>query len=88
MTVSRWERGVREIPSFLHLALTCLEMQAKGKTKKRQKELGKISRYVFTNESGTDKIKDFRGAWEKGCKDANIGKKLFHDFRSQNKIGL
>jgi len=49
--------------------------------KKRQKELGKISRYVFTNESGTDKIKDFRGAWEKGYKDANIGKKLFHDFR-------
>jgi transcriptional regulator with XRE-family HTH domain len=25
MTVSRWERGVREIPSFLHLALECLE---------------------------------------------------------------
>ncbi|MFC1549577.1 helix-turn-helix domain-containing protein [Nitrospirota bacterium] len=21
MTISRWERGVREIPSFLHLAL-------------------------------------------------------------------
>lgn len=25
MTVSRWERGVREIPSFLHLALAHLE---------------------------------------------------------------
>lgn len=22
--VSRWERGVRQIPSFLHLALECL----------------------------------------------------------------
>ena len=25
MTVSRWERGVREVPSFLHLALLGLE---------------------------------------------------------------
>jgi transcriptional regulator with XRE-family HTH domain len=38
MTISRWERGVREIPSFLHLALKYLEMQAKGKTKKRKEE--------------------------------------------------
>ena len=28
LTVSRWERGVREIPSFLHLALTALEGKA------------------------------------------------------------
>jgi DNA-binding transcriptional regulator YiaG len=34
MTVSRWERGAREIPSFLHLALKHLGMQAKGKIKK------------------------------------------------------
>ena len=38
MTVSRWERGVREIPPFLHLALNCLEMQAKKKTKKRKEK--------------------------------------------------
>lgn len=25
MTVSRWERGVRSIPPFLHLALECLK---------------------------------------------------------------
>jgi transcriptional regulator with XRE-family HTH domain len=25
MTVSRWERGLREIPPFLHLALRALE---------------------------------------------------------------
>ena len=36
MTISRWERGVREIPSFLHLALKCLEMQAKGKKRKEK----------------------------------------------------
>jgi len=49
--------------------------------KKRQKELGKISHYVFMNESGSDKIKSFRGSWAKACKEANIGGKLFHDFR-------
>jgi DNA-binding transcriptional regulator YiaG len=38
MTVSRWERGVREIPPFLHLALKYLEIQAKGKTKKRKEK--------------------------------------------------
>jgi len=38
MTVSRWERGVREIPPFLHLALKCLEMQAKGTTKNRKEK--------------------------------------------------
>jgi len=33
LTVSRWERGVREIPPFLHLALGCLEMRG-GEAKK------------------------------------------------------
>jgi len=27
LSVSRWERGDRLIPSFLHLALTCLELK-------------------------------------------------------------
>lgn len=27
MTVSRWERKIRSIPPFLHLALRCLELQ-------------------------------------------------------------
>ncbi len=25
LTVSRWERGEREVPSFLHLALECMD---------------------------------------------------------------
>ena len=29
LSVSRWERGVREIPSFLHLALFGLECMGK-----------------------------------------------------------
>jgi integrase len=49
--------------------------------KSRQKELTKISHYIFTNAEGTDKIKDFRGSWKKACTDAKIGKRLFHDFR-------
>jgi len=40
MTVSQWERNIRTIPSFLHLALRCLEVEGgestKGKTKKER----------------------------------------------------
>jgi DNA-binding XRE family transcriptional regulator len=43
MTISQWERGIREIPKFLHLALDALECKNKevkrGKgTKKMKKE--------------------------------------------------
>ena len=40
-----------------------------------------LTPHVFTNGDGTSKIKDFRGSWYKACKDAKIGKRLFHDFR-------
>ncbi len=36
--------------------------------------------YVFPSQDETGKIKDFRGSWVKACKDAKIGKRLFHDF--------
>ena len=39
MTVSRWERGVRRIPSFLRLALSYLELKGdKPEPKPNQKK--------------------------------------------------
>ncbi len=37
MTVSRWETGLRTIPSFLHLALRCLELEGGESTKGKMK---------------------------------------------------
>lgn len=41
MTVSRWETDLRATPSFLHLALRCLELEGgestKGETKKERR---------------------------------------------------
>jgi len=43
ISVSRWERGERQIPSFLHLALAYLELKGaelkpKMRTKKRKED--------------------------------------------------
>ena len=46
-----------------------------------RKQSGQLITYVFPGKDGQDKIKDFRGAWDKACEDAGIGKRLFHDFR-------
>jgi integrase len=48
---------------------------------KNRKQNKKLTSYVFPNGDGISKIKDFRGSWKKACKDAGIGKRLFHDFR-------
>ncbi len=37
--------------------------------------------YVFPGKDGKDRIKDFRFAWGKACKNAKIGKRMFHDLR-------
>ena len=48
--ISRWERGVRKIPTFLHLALRCLELQGgellKGQTKKKKESDKRGKRYI------------------------------------------
>jgi integrase len=38
-----------------------------------QKKTGKLSEYVFPNVDGVSRIKDFRGAWNKACRDAGLG---------------
>jgi integrase len=48
------------------------ELRGKGK---------RLLPWVFLNEKGTDKVKRFDKAWNKACKNAGIGKRLFHDFR-------
>jgi integrase len=45
--------------------------------KKRQR----LVPYVFLNKDAKERIKDFRGAWDRDCDDAGLGKRLFHDFR-------
>jgi len=46
-----------------------------------RRKSGKLIPYVFPNYDSKDKIKDFRKAWDRACQDAEIGKRLFHDFR-------
>jgi len=41
----------------------------------------KLLPYVFLNETGIDRIRDFRGSWEAACNKAKIGSRLFHDLR-------
>jgi len=49
--------------------------------RKNGKKSGVILPYVFPNRKGTGKIVDIRKAWQTACKNAGIGKRLFHDFR-------
>jgi integrase len=46
-----------------------------------RKQAGALTPYVFTNPEGTDKVKGFRKSWLTACKNAGLGKRLFHDLR-------
>jgi len=46
-----------------------------------RKKAKKLTPYVFTNQDGSDKIKEFRKSWGTACKRAKTGDRLFHDLR-------
>ena len=46
-----------------------------------RKKKGTLLPYVFLNAKGSDRIKRFDKSWKTACKNAKIGKRLFHDFR-------
>ena len=48
-------------------------MEIFNQQKKLQRRSGKLSNYVFPNEDGTSRIKDFRGAWNEACRDIGLG---------------
>ncbi len=41
----------------------------------------KLLPYVFLNREGNDKVRRFNCVWDRACKEAGIGKRLFHDCR-------
>jgi integrase len=57
-----------------------IEQQRKLHQKVARKT-GELLPYVFLNHKRTDKIKRFSKSWATACENANIGKRLFHDFR-------
>jgi len=46
-----------------------------------RKTSNRLSPCVFPDKDGTNKINCFWGAWQKACKESQIGNKIFHDFR-------
>jgi integrase len=46
-----------------------------------RKENERLIPYVFPNRDGNDRIRAFRKTWDKACRQAALGKRLFHDFR-------
>ena len=56
-------------------------MEVFNKQWENRKEAATLTPYVFPNPAKTGRISDFRASWNTACKDAEIGKKYFHDFR-------
>jgi integrase len=45
------------------------------------KEKGSLIPYVFLNQDGTGRIKEFKKSWKTACRKASLEQWLFHDFR-------
>jgi len=39
--------------------------------------------YVLLNPDATNRLKRFEKAWERTCKEAGLGYKIFHDYRER-----
>jgi hypothetical protein len=80
LIISFWERPLRKecariVPRFLqHLDE---ELQEVFRDQFAGRNLG--CPYVF--HRGGEKIKEFRGSLSRACREAKLGKRLFHDFR-------
>jgi integrase len=46
-----------------------------------KKKIGPVLPFIFLNENGIDRVKQFDKAWKTACKNAGIALKLFHGFR-------
>jgi len=66
---------------YLDEELKTILLNQKAIQKELAKKNEKICHYVFINEDGTDRIRNFRKSWNSACTTAKIGKRLFHDFR-------
>jgi integrase len=54
--------------------ILCRQWENRGKG-------SKVLPWVFPNEDGSDRVKQFAKAWKTGCKNAKIKTQLFHDLR-------
>lgn len=65
-------------PRIIYLTGELLEMIHSQRAMRDQKF--PACPWVFFGETG-ERIRDFRGAWKKACKEAGLRGKIFHDFR-------
>jgi integrase len=58
-----------------------LDDELRGILRTKWEERKGLLPWVFLNADGTDRVKGFRKAWTRACKDAGVPGRLFHDLR-------
>ena len=61
--------------------LVFLDEELKGMLKRLHRNRSSLLPWVFLNEKGDDKIKQFHKTWRAACLKTKIGQKIFHDLR-------
>ena len=46
-----------------------------------RKNAGQLTPYVFPNQYGDDRIKQFKKTWDDACHETKVGNRVFHDLR-------